>query len=313
MKNSATNNKNNSVKINLSLVLCFISLSVSAQTKLSIIPLPKTLQENKGSFQLSTKTTISYNQPGLQKLASFAQAAINEASAVEPVVASVSAKQTDKNIFLQLDPSVPTNAEGYVLDVTPSGISIKANAENGLFYGMQTLVQLIPVEGNKKIPAVHIEDEPRFNWRGMMLDVCRHKWSVDFIKKFIDQLAYHKLNKFHWHLTEDQGWRIEIKKYPKLQEIAAYRNGTLCGPNRSEDVDSIRYGGYYIQEQIKEVVAHAASRYIEVIPEIEMPGHSVAAITAYPYLACNEKSFETGKPHEVRKPVDGIYQNGRLF
>lgn len=281
--------------------LCLLPAALMAQTRLSIIPLPKTVQENKGSFNLNSSTIITYNQPGLQKLAAFAQSAINEASAVNPAVSGVSAVQKKKNIFLQLDASLKTNAEGYVLDVTPSGISIKANAENGLFYGLQTLVQLIPVQGTKNIPAVYIEDEPRFSWRGMMMDVCRHKWSVDFIKKFIDQLAYHKLNKFHWHLTEDQGWRIEIKKYPKLQEIAAYRNGTQYAPNRSKDVDTIRYGGYYTQEQIKEVVAYAASRYVEVIPEIEMPGHSVAAITAYPCLACNENSFETGGLHEVRK------------
>ena len=283
----------------LALVLCFIALSVSAQTKLSIIPLPKTLQENSGNFKLNEHTHISYNQPGLKQLAEFAQAAINEAASVNPLVTGLSAAQQKKSIFLQLDPTVATNAEGYILDVTPRSISIRANAENGLFYGLQTLMQLIPVGGNK-IPAVHIEDEPRFSWRGMMMDVCRHQWSVDFIKRFIDQLAYHKLNKFHWHLTEDQGWRVEIKKYPKLQEISAFRNGTQVGYERQKD-DGIRYGGYYTQEQIKEVVAYAASRYVEVIPEIEMPGHSVAAITAYPHLACNPLSFETGKPHEVRK------------
>jgi hexosaminidase len=135
---------------------------------------------------------------------------------------------------------------------------------------------------------------------GMMMDASRHIWSVDFIKKFIDQLAYHKLNKFHWHLTEDQGWRIEIKKYPRLQEVAAWRNGTQLARNRQQ-TDGIRYGGYYTQEQIKEVVAYAKSRYVEVIPEIEMPGHSVAAVTAYPHLACNPVSFETGRPHEVRQ------------
>jgi hexosaminidase len=282
------------------LVICFITLSVSAQTKLSIIPLPKTVQENKGNFKLDEHTLISYNQPGLKKLAEFARAAISEAASVKPVVTGLSATKKKRNIFLLLDPSITTNAEGYILDVTPQGISIKANAEHGLFYGLQTLMQLIPVAGDNKIPAVHIEDEPRFSWRGMMMDVCRHQWSVDFIKRFIDQLAYHKLNKFHWHLTEDQGWRVEIKKYPKLQEISAFRNGTQVGYNFKKD-DGIRYGGYYTQEQIKEVVAYAESRYVEVIPEIEMPGHSVAAITAYPHLACNPLSFETGKPHEVRK------------
>jgi hexosaminidase len=286
-------------KILILLVLTY-AITVSSQVKLAVIPLPKLLVEKKGSFKLNGKTVISFKQQELRKLALFTQTAINETAQINLDLADVFNKQKNNRIILELDPSVKTNAEGYVLDVTPAGITIKANAEHGLFYGLQTLVQLIPVEGNKKIPAVHIEDEPRFSWRGMMLDVCRHNWSVDFIKRFIDQLAYHKLNKLHWHLTEDQGWRIEIKKYPKLQEVAAWRNGTQLGYERKKD-DGIKYGGYYTQEQIKEVVAYATSRFVEVIPEIEMPGHAVAAITAYPNLACNDLSFENGKPHEVRK------------
>lgn len=284
----------------LILLILTSAITASGQAKLSVIPLPKLLVEKKGSFKLNGQTLISFKQMELKKLALFAKSAINETAQINLDLADVSNKQKNNRIILELDSSIKTNAEGYILDVTPSGITIKANAEQGLFYGLQTLVQLIPVEGNKKIPAVHIEDEPRFSWRGMMLDVCRHNWSVDFIKRFIDQLAYHKLNKFHWHLTEDQGWRIEIKKYPKLQEVAAWRNGTQVGYERKKD-DGIKYGGYYTQEQIKEVVSYATSRFVEVIPEIEMPGHAVAAITAYPNLACNELSFETGKPQEVRK------------
>lgn len=279
----------------------FAALSINAQQNIAIIPLPKTLEEKEGSFLLSNKTAIAYSQPNLKKLAVFAQSALEEVGGIKTIVQS-SARTPRKanNIVLQLDPSLKMNAEGYVLAVSSNNITIKANAENGLFYGLQTLVQMVPLKGAKKIAAVHIEDEPRFTWRGMMMDVCRHTWSVEFIKKFIDQLAYHKLNKFHWHLTEDQGWRIEIKKYPRLQQVAAWRNGTQVGYDRKK-TDSIRYGGYYTQDQIKDVVAYAASRYVEVIPEIEMPGHSVAAITAYPDLACNPVSFETGKPHEVRQ------------
>jgi hexosaminidase len=278
----------------------FAALTSCAQTNLSIIPLPKTIVENKGNFQLNNEVYL-YSKPQLQSLTGLAVSGIKDAGGVTVKTRSVLSKRKGaKAIHLQLDNSVNTNEEGYVLDVTPSAIIIRAKKENGLFYGVQTLLQLIPVEGKKSIPAVHIEDEPRFSWRGMMFDNCRHMFSVDFIKRFIDQLAYHKLNRFHWHLTEDQGWRIEIKKYPRLQQVAAYRNGTQVGYDRKK-TDSVRYGGFYTQQQIKEVVAYAAARYIEVIPEIEMPGHSVAAITAYPWLACNPVSFETGKPHEVRQ------------
>lgn len=275
--------------------ICFVSLAQP-----SIIPLPKTMETRQGQFVWDEGAKIYYNNSSLKQLAGFAQSMLSEASGYTLSATASATKSNVKSVQLLLDASVKTNAEGYVLEVSPNSISIKANAENGLFYGLQTLAQLIPVKDDKTTNAIFIEDEPRFQWRGMMMDVCRHIWSVDFIKKFIDQLAYHKLNKFHWHLTEDQGWRIEIKKYPLLQTIAAYRNGTQIGNDR-KNTDSIRYGGYYTQEQVKEVVAYAKSRYVEVIPEIEMPGHSVAAVTAYPYLACNMQSFETGKPHEVRQ------------
>jgi hexosaminidase len=277
------------------------ALLLQAQPKVSIIPLPKVIVEKTGSFAFNNKTSITYNQPNIKKLAVFAQASLKQVAGIKTSVqTNARALAKTNSILLQLDAASPMNAEGYVLDVSPTNITIKAATENGLFYGLQSLVQIVPLQRAKKVASLHIEDEPRFTWRGMMMDVCRHTWSVDFIKKFIDQLAFHKLNKFHWHLTEDQGWRIEIKKYPRLQEVAAWRNGTQVGYDRKK-TDSIRYGGYYTQEQIKDVVAYAASRYVEVIPEIEMPGHSVAAVTAYPNLACNAVSFETGKPHEVRQ------------
>ncbi|WP_316794324.1 beta-N-acetylhexosaminidase [Pedobacter frigoris] len=282
-------------------LLLFCTFRLSAQSKPSIIPLPAKMEERKGTFTIDKNVYVSYPTADLKVLAGFAQSALKETTGIAPGLRTGMWMQKGaKTISLIIDPKV-TAAEGYTLEVTPNKISIKARTENGLFYGIQTLVQLVPVKGDKKLSCVYIEDEPRFSWRGMLFDSCRHIFSVDFIKKFIDQLAKHKLNKFHWHLTEDQGWRIEIKKYPRLQEVAAYRNGTQIGPDRKKDVDSIRYGGYYTQEQIKEVVAYATSRYVEVIPEIEMPGHSVAAITAYPYLACGDVSFENGKPFEVRK------------
>ncbi len=286
----------------LSLIfLTLFTLTLAAQTKLSLIPLPAKMEERAGNFKLDKTVEITFSSNTLKNLATLTQTAIKEISGVQTLVKiPQTTAKTFRTINLVIDTKL-TAKEGYVLEVAPNKITIKASTENGLFYGIQTLVQLVPLKGEPLLPCVYISDEPRFGWRGMLFDSCRHIFSVDFIKKFIDQMAKHKLNKFHWHLTEDQGWRIEIKKYPRLQEVAAYRNGTQIGPNRQKDVDSIRYGGYYTQEQIKEVVAYASSKYIEVIPEIEMPGHSVAAITAYPFLACGKVSFETGKPFEVRK------------
>ena len=216
------------------LFFLIVSMAAIGQSKLSIIPLPKTMLQQKGNFALNNKVAVQYSDASLKPLAEFLITGISDAAAVNLATGNgQSQSQKTKAIQLKLDASVTTNDEGYVLDVTANNITIKARKENGLFYGIQTLLQLIPAEGKKNIPAVHIEDEPRFAWRGMMMDPCRHIWSVDFIKKFIDQLAYHKLNKFHWHLTEDQGWRIEIKKYPLLQTIAAYRNGTQVAYHRA--------------------------------------------------------------------------------
>lgn len=196
--------------------------------------------------------------------------------------------------------------ENYHLDINPARITITAEGKGaGAFYALQTLIQLIPTQEVKnlkvapqktfELPCVTIKDRPNYTWRGMHLDVCRHFFPTSFIKKYIDILAMYKLNTFHWHLTEDQGWRIEIKKYPKLTSVGAWRNGTMVGKYSDKKYDTIRYGGFYTQEEIKEIVAYAAARHITVVPEIEMPGHSLAAIAAYPWLSC------TGKPQEVAK------------
>jgi len=184
--------------------------------------------------------------------------------------------------------------EGYKLKVNSNNLSIVAVDGSGLFYGVQTLIQLIPSSflSNQikqvKVPACIITDYPRFKYRGMHLDVGRHFFPVSFIKQYIDMMAMYKFNTFHWHLTEDQGWRIEIKKYPRLTEIGAYRDSTLVGKysDKPQKWDGKRYGGFYTQEQIREVVKYADERHITIIPEIEMPGHSLAALAAYPYLAC---------------------------
>jgi hexosaminidase len=182
--------------------------------------------------------------------------------------------------------------EGYSLKILKNKIDIASKTGAGAFYGIQTLLQLLSSTTNNKyqtsfsIPQIEIKDYPRFQYRGMHLDVGRHFFPPEFIKKYIDYLAYHKFNTFHWHLTEDQGWRIEIKKYPLLTSVGGFRNGTIIGRYPGKSNDSLRYGGFYTQEQIKDIVKYAADRYITIIPEIEMPGHSSAAIAAYPQLSC---------------------------
>lgn len=199
------------------------------------------------------------------------------------------------NITLTLNPELEVNDEGYTLDVTSNSVQIAAKTAQGLFYGMQSFMQLLPaeIESAEKVEgiewraqAVSIKDEPRFEYRGMMLDPCRHFVSVEHIKKYIDVLSLFKINCMHWHLTDDQGWRIEIKKYPKLTEIGSKRI----------DGEGTEYGGYYTQEEIKEVVKYAADRFITVVPELEMPGHGMAAIAAYPELSCKG---EKGNPRII--------------
>jgi len=228
--------------------------------------------------------------------------------------------QTGSAISLMLK-AKEDNSEAYELSVDNTGVSIQASSPAGIFYGIQSLVQILPaniLKTNKladeiSLPFVRIVDKPRFSYRGMHLDVCRHFFPPSDIKKYIDLLALHKMNKFHWHLTEDQGWRIEIKKYPKLQEIAAFRNETLVGHynDQPHQFDGKRYGGFYTHEEVKDIVEYAQKRHITVIPEIELPGHSQAALTAYPELACTDGPFEVltkwGVSNEVYCPKEETF------
>ncbi len=289
------------------MALCFSSCQEASQAPLigkneyNIIPFPSSLTPKEGAFQLNENTII------VNKAVREGQTAAEDLQ--QRIATSTGYKlalKTEGNkenvIVFELDESI-FNPEAYQLSVTPKQIIIRGKTSNGLFYGVQTLRQLLPdafesaklVEGrNWSVPAVEISDTPRFSYRGMHLDVCRHFFDVATVKRFLDQMAYHKLNRFHWHLTEDQGWRIEIKKYPKLTEIGGYRNGTLVGHynDQPHKFDGKRYGGFYTQEQIKEVVAYAEERHITVIPEIELPGHAQAALAAYPELACDGDPFE---------------------
>lgn len=252
-----------------------------------------------GRFELTAKTRIEGCFAETRLLAE----ALRPATGFDLPVTE--AGDADSAIRLFLVDSAEQMDGAYRLKVLPGRVELSAATRAGLFYGIQTLLQLLPAEifleaerpGPWTIPAVEIEDRPRFGWRGMHLDCARHFMPKEFVKKFIDLLALHKMNVFHWHLTEDQGWRIEIKKHPKLTEVAAWRSETLIGHNNNTPprYDGTRHGGFYTQDDVREIVAYAARRHITVVPEIEMPGHSQAVLAAYPELGC------TGGPYHVRK------------
>lgn len=249
----------------------------------NILPEPVSTKINEGHLTIQKNLSISIPEGVSDHLANYIKDFLGKYYGL-----NVSTKSEDK---ADLRFSLKEGLEGisaYELSVNNEYAMITASEEKGLFYGFQTFLQLLPAEKREAygIQAVEIKDHALYEYRGLHLDVVRHFFDVDFIKKYIDLLAYHKFSKFHWHLTDDQGWRIEIKKYPRLMDTAAYRNGTIIGNFPGTGNDNIRYGGYYTQEQIKEVIAYAESRYIEVIPEIELPGHASAAIAAYPELSC---------------------------
>lgn len=255
-----------------------------------------------GQLALHEGTRIAVsdvNDFALRRLAAQAADRLNADWALGAVVDGQSGTVPPADgILLVLDTQRSLPNEGYQLAVTQDGVTIRASSHAGVFYGLQTLRQLLPVREPRGAPTIRevtIEDWPRFPYRGMHLDVGRHFFPVSFVKRYIDLLAMYKMNRFHWHLTEDQGWRIEIKKYPRLTEVGAYRKETIVDKHFDPYVgDGKPYGGYYTQEEIRDVVAYAADRYVTVVPEIEMPGHSLAAITAYPEFACTDGPFEVG-------------------
>lgn len=281
----------------------------------NIIPVPLKQEVYKGQFILNSKTTIKYEE-AFKVSAQFLKAYIANSSAIKLKEGS----GTTTIVFVKDDSLL--NEEGYTLQVLPETITIKAATDKGAFYGVQSLRQLLPVTFEKEnneaqvaIQSLSIEDEPEFVYRGMHLDVGRHFYSIDFIKQYIDALALLKMNTFHWHLTEDQGWRIEIKKYPKLNEIAAYRKETLIGhySDQPHQFDGKKYGGYYTQEQIKDIVEYANNRKITIIPEIEMPGHSQAAVSAYPELGCTGEQVDVATKWGVFEDIYCTKENTFTF
>ncbi len=272
------------------------------QPVMNVIPLPNHYYYHKqGNFVLNANSRILVgDNPQTLKTGRYLAAFLKQYGFTLPVKNVNKVDGVENDIVLRiLDNKKDIQPEGYRLKVNSGNISIVSVDGAGLFYGVQTLIQLLPDSmltskpEEINIPGWRITDSPRFHYRGMHLDVGRHFFPVKFIKQYLDMMAMYKFNTFHWHLTEDQGWRIEIKKYPKLTEIGAWRDSTLVGKysNRPQKWDGKRYGGFYTQEQIREVVKYAADRHITIIPEIEMPGHSLAALAAYPELACTPGPF----------------------
>ena len=281
-----------------------IVFAASAQTAdYGVVPMPQRIEMQRDDpFVLDADVQILAGE-GLQQEASFLQVYLKELNGLSLPIAQKRQKKVNY-IELTLLPKV-TGPEGYVLTVNKKGITIAGESAAGIFYGIQTLRKSLFADSivySQILPAVRITDAPRFSWRGMHLDCSRHFWSVDFVKKFIDLLALHNMNVFHWHLTDDQGWRIEIKKWPRLTTIGSQRSGTIIGTNSDLD-DGIPYGGYYTQAELREVVAYAAARHITIVPEIDMPGHMLAALAAYPELGCTGGPYQVGHYWGVYKDV----------
>jgi hexosaminidase len=291
----------------IALVAPIADRSVSAQAQqapaFAIVPMPSKLTAGRGGFTLTASTAIVVDTALRERGRQLASMLAPATGFDLPVRTGPSPSSTHIALRLQKSLERTLGSEGYRLNATPRAITIEAAAPAGVFYGMQTLRQLMPTaifrearvsDVEWRVPSVSIEDVPRFRWRGAHLDVSRHFQPKEFVKKYIDLLALHKMNRFHWHLTDDQGWRLEIKQYPKLTTVAAWRKETLIGHHREKDLqfDGIRHGGFYTQDDVREVVAYAADRFVTVVPEIEMPGHSQAIIAAYPELGVTTEPVE---------------------
>ena len=279
----------------LASVITFLVKLSTAQISdhnLGIIPAPLSVTTTKGEFIISRESGILYETVEDYAIAKLFHEFLKNNYYLDIPIATSFVKAPAGIIRFTAGNYFNANKEGYNLSVTPLNINVSGKS-SGLFYGLQSLLQLFPTTkaGTVRIQCAEIVDEPRYKYRGLHLDVARHIYPVTFIKKYIDLIAQYKLNTFHWHLTDDQGWRIEIKKYPKLTKVGGYRNQTLIGNYHDrfpQWYDGTQYGGFYSQKDIKEIVAYATARFVNVIPEIEMPGHSLAALAAYPELGCHD-------------------------
>lgn len=327
------------MKLITSTILAAVVLSVSPQSwgseqastlpkvvessSISIIPQPQSLTELKQAPYVLTKdTTVLYRNPELKRSAELLAETLNSSTGYN-IQIGLSDTSTDNAISLKLDPKLnELGKEGYQLKSNKLGVTISAFTPTGVFYGTHTLRQLFPSEifykdviahSSWSAPAVEISDQPRFPWRSYMLDVARNFHGPQTVKMLIDQMAIHKLNRFHWHLTDDQGWRIEIKKYPKLTSIGGTRTDTQVGGWRSPKFTGKPHSGFYTQEEIKEIVQYAADRHIMIIPEIGMPGHASAIIAAYPEFRCMEQTPPTVATTFGKKPYVLDVSNEKLY
>lgn len=291
----------------LSTLLLLVPVLLSAAGFEDIVPAPRTVVPGKGYMRIKAvpiKCDAAIGADAMEAIAKFASRLSIISGETSPTSNPIGLQATieggkAKGIFFLKDISIAP--EHYSIDISSGLAIIKASSFNGFFYSLQTLMQLLPeaIYGDTQmpyekwvLPCGHIEDGPRFGYRGMHLDCSRHFWTVEEVKKYIDVMAFFKMNRFHWHLSDDQGWRVEIKKYPLLTQISCWRDGTAVGHDMSSS-DHIRYGGYYSQEDIRDIVSYAAQRGITVIPEIDLPGHMLAAMAAYPELGC------TGGPYKA--------------
>ena len=278
--------------------IILIPLFGITQQKVSIIPQPVSISVQDGRFTIDKNTSLLYNskESDLHHAANFFNAFIKNISGI---TLPYNVKK-NKSVLLEIKKTDKIGTEGYLLDVTPNSIKIIANDKAGIIYGMQSLFQTLPqirTNAALEVPCMKVLDYPQFQWRGMHLDVCRHFFSPEMIREYIDLLSEYKFNTLHWHLTDDQGWRLEIKKYPRLTSVGAWRADRRGIPwNESQPTqpgEPTTYGGYYTQEQVRNIVAYAKERNITIVPEIEMPGHSEAAIAAYPWLSCTQQPQTT--------------------
>ena len=282
------------------------------ENTISVIPQPMYSRADEGFFAINkdTKIVLDYPSEEMQRIAGFLNEKLSKAAGFELEVIS-GGSMPKENFIAFMNAGLQT--ESYEINVVPQHILVDYGDGAGAFYALQTIFQLLPVEIFSQemqkrvqwtVPCCNIDDKPRFKYRGMHLDVCLHYFDLEFLKKYIDIMAAHKVNRFHWHLTEDQGWRLEIKKYPLLTEKGQWRKETVIGSLSSGVYDGIPYGGYYTQEQVKELVKYAADRYVTIIPEIELPGHALAAIACYPELSCGlEDHYETATRWGIFKQV----------
>ena len=302
-------NQNNYMKkFQLYALLMILAISSFGQNAYNIIPLPQKLVPQKGNFIFKKGTAITIENSSFEPIASLLAENIKTASGNTSSIKTAKAAST--GIVFSTNNSL--GEEAYILNISSKKIDIQAKTSKGAFYALQSLLQLMPPQiysatassTELSAPNCNIEDAPRFGYRGLLLDVGRYFFSVDAVKRFIDLMAVYKLNTFHWHLTEDQGWRIEIKKYPLLTSISSVRKESMLGHYKDQKYDKTPHGGFYTQEQIKDVVAYASKKYITIIPEVEMPGHSQAVLAAYPQLGCNQdKIYEVQTKWGVSEDV----------